>query len=241
MDKENFISLAGQLSQAGFDGLEYRLLQHICCRPVSFVLTDRRSFGSDVLWYQILVERRSNQYVCAHYDASLFREQVLPAVVINEVSLVELEIEMKQIEWQSQPTNNAFRLDDESTWSREKSIDEVIVKLTRLCATEDGKLYADILKLRFWSGTMMEKMAGSLSPVRSKVEVTQRFFFMNGEVISINEAYRFLQNSWMQKYVNLKKSAGKQSQDEQNSSAGSNGKSQDSRKKRKVIKRRQNT
>lgn len=235
MNKENFISLCAQLSQVGLEGLEYRLLQHICCRPVSFSLTEKREYGTDMLRCQFFFERRSNQYACTYYDAALVREHQMPLRTINEIILQELEKDMLAIDWMVTTPNRLFRVSDETTWAREKSIDEIVGKLTRLSATEDGKVFADTLKVRFWSGTMMEQVLGSLAPVRSKLEASQRFYFFNGGAISLDEAFRFLQNSWIQKMVQLKKNATKTEEDEQ---VGSSGKSKDGKKRRKAIKKR---
>lgn len=235
MNKENFVSLCAQLSQVGLAGLEYRLLQHICCRPVSFSLTEKREYGKDLLRCQVFFERKSNQYACAYYDAALVREHQMPLRTINEIILQELEKDMLSIDWMATTTNQLFRVSDEDSWAREKSIDEIVGKLTRLSATEDGKVFADTLKVRFWSGTMMEQVLGSLAPVRSKLEASQRFYFFAGGAISVDEAYRFLQNSWIQKTVQLKKNAARTEEDENTASGG---KLQDPKKKRKVIKRR---
>ncbi len=222
MNAENFISLCAQLSVAGFDGLEYRLLQHICCRPVSFSLIEKREFGTDLLRCQIYFERKSNQYTCTYYDASLVREHRMPTYTINEIVLNELEAAMQEIDWLQGSAQSNFRINDETTWQREKAIDEIIGKLARLSATEDGKIYADTLKVRFWSGTLMEQLLGSLSPVRAKLEAIQRFYFVNGAGISVTEAYRFMQNRWLEKvFQKRKKSDSDEGHDDE--ASGNNG------------------
>ena len=39
---------------------------------------------------------------------------------------------------------------------------------------------------------------GNINPLKNKSEVSQRFYFFEGQTgISIDEAYRFLQNRWL--------------------------------------------
>ena len=45
----------------------------------------------------------------------------------------------------------------------------------------------------------------TLIDVRSKFEISQRVYFIEGEVISVDEAYRFLLNRWMEKKMQAQK------------------------------------
>ncbi|MEO8172587.1 MAG: hypothetical protein ABI581_05875, partial [Sediminibacterium sp.] len=167
MNKENFVSLCSVLSGAGIQGLEHKLLQYICCRPLRFTLLEKIPFNEDVLYCQIHFVKMDNAYSADYYEASLTRHLPMPERSINGVSLQGLEAAMLVIDWQPSENRLAFRFADETTWAREKSIDAVMSELLQISAVEDGKFYADALKLRFWPGTLMEQLTSSLTAVRS--------------------------------------------------------------------------
>lgn len=207
MNIENISSLSSMLSAAGFENLSYRLIQHICCQPVQFSLRQDIVFGSDNLSCQIYFEKKGDAYSVSYYDATLLKELRMPPLTINQVGLQELEATMKGIDWQLSEMPVSFRMADESTWEREKCIERVVHDLAHLSASPDGKKFADVLKVQFWSGSLLEQLNGSLAAVRSKLSVSQRFYFMTGEIISVSEAWRFLQNRWMErKLLALRKS-----------------------------------
>jgi len=199
MNIENIASLSLVLSKAGFDNLSYKLLQFICCRPPQFSISQSYVFGSDHLHCSIRFDRKGEEYIVSYYDAGLLKELAMPELTINQVSLQQLEAAMQEVDWKLSEPPATFRMNDESTWKREKEISRIVAELAKLSAVPEGKMYADALKLRFWSGTMLEELNGSLGAVRSRLEVSQRFYFINGEGISVSEAWRFLQNRWMEK------------------------------------------
>lgn len=204
---DNIASLCSMLSRAGFQQIEYRLLQYICCRPAQFTMTEKIDFGRDHLHCQLSFVRSADAYAVIYYDASLIKELAMPGLVLGEVDLVELESAMQAVDWQQSDCSTTFRLDDQTTWQREKAIDQIVSILARLSATEQGKGYADALKVRFWSGTLLEQLTGNLAAIRSKLEVSQRFYFMDGECISVDQAYLFLQNRWLERRMIRKRKA----------------------------------
>ena len=223
MNTENISNLAAIISRAGFENLNYRLVQHVCCKPVHFVLTEKIVRSADNLSCQLYFERHNNDYKLSHYDATLIREQTMPVLSINQVAIHELEKRMKSIDWQLPESGIVFRLNDEQTWEREKTIEAIINDLGRLGATVEGKAYADILKVRFWSGTLIEEITGSLAPVRAKLEISQRFYVLDGECITIDEALRFLQNRWVEKKVQGQRKANMNQDTEHDGASGSAG------------------
>ena len=49
-------------------------------------------------------------------------------------------------------------------------------------------------------------MFGNISPLKNKSEVSQRFYFFESQTgISVDEAYRFLQNRWLEKQMQAKR------------------------------------
>lgn len=205
MNLENVSSLTAILAHTGFQNLSYRLLQHICCRPVQFILTERLVRESDCLTCQLHFERKGDEFAFTYYDAALIREQSMPTLTINQVTLRNLEEKMSEINWRQAEPVSVFRLDDPLTWAREKAIEQVIAELARISATEEGKMYADILKVRFWSGTLLEELTGNLTAIRAKLEVSQRFYIAGYNGITVDEALRFLQNRWLEKRLHTRK------------------------------------
>ncbi len=58
-----------------------------------------------------------------------------------------------------------------------------------------------------------------MSPLKNKSEVSQRFYFFEGQTgISVDEAYRFLQNRWLEKQIQAKRKQSGDSNGEENNS-----------------------
>jgi len=200
MNTKNITVLAGMLVRTGFDtGIGYRVLSRVCFRPATFSLVEKVQKGNDVLTCTLFFECRNNEYDCIYYDAAISKQAAMPERVVNGVNLAELDGVMQSIEWDMRIVNDEFRLDDESTWGREKSIAQVVGDLVRLSVTEDGKAFSDALKVKYWAGAGLESLVGNLSAIQNRLEVSQRFYFLDGEAINVNEAYRFLLNKWMEK------------------------------------------
>ena len=62
------------------------------------------------------------------------------------------------------------------------------------------------LKLKYWSGISYQELFGNISPLKNKSEVSQRFYFFEAQTgISVDEAYRFLQNRLLEKLMQAKR------------------------------------
>ena len=137
---------------------------------------------------------------------------------------------MAEIDWK-----DAFAFDlakqqsieDKSSWDKEHKIESVIDSLSALESVEDGKAIALDLKLKYWAGIPYHEYAGIISHLKSKSEISQRFYFFEGQTgISVDEAYRFLQNLWLEKQMQVKKkqidsSANSTSKNDEQASSGS--------------------
>ena len=78
--------------------------------------------------------------------------------------------------------------------------------LSELEKIEDGKAIALDLKLKYWADISYHGFAGIINPLKNKLEVSQRFYFFEGQAgISVDEAYRFLQNRWLEKQMQVKR------------------------------------
>ena len=96
--------------------------------------------------------------------------------------------------------------EDKASWEKELKIEAVIEAFTDLEKSEEGKAIAVGLKLKYWAGIPYQELFGNIGPLKNKSEVSQRFFFFDGQAgISIDEAYRFLQNRWLEKQMQAKR------------------------------------
>lgn len=192
------------LMATGFDeAIGKRLLQHICFKPGDFVLTERLVKGKDVLSCSLFFERKGEEYVCAYYDAAFFKAIEVPALTINGIHLRELDKAMGAIDWLNISAPGKLDLKDETSCLREQQVEKIVTDLFCLSATDEGRHHADSLKVRYWQDVAVAPV--NLPAIRSKFEVSQRFYFFDGQGISIDEAYRFLLNRWVEKKIHGKK------------------------------------
>ena len=240
MNTQNISALSAMLIRTGFEeGIGYRLLQRICFNPAAFSLIERLQKNKDVLTCLLHFERNGTEYTCGYYDVSLVKGIVMPERSIGGINLAELDLAMGAIDWPIGVGEKEFRLDDEATWKREKAIVQAVNQLTRLSATEEGKYFADTLKLKHWAEAGLEDLIGNLNAIREKFEISQRVYFIEGEGIPVDEAYRFLLNRWMEKKMRARKrEQGKETQQDSRATTGEiQGKGLLQKKKRTRVKR----
>ncbi len=212
MNIQHISSLASMMVAAGFEeGIGRRLLRHACFKPGHFILTERLAKGNDILTCTLMFEQKGDQYYCHYYDAALLRFAELPDTTIQSVSVRELDERMSTVDWNGSSQHTAsFNWKDESTWQEELLIEQIVSDLVRLSVTEQGRQYADCLKIKYWQENVFAHV--NLQAIRSKMEVSQRFYFFDGQGISIDEAYRFLLNRWLERKVHARKKAGESSE-----------------------------
>lgn len=240
MDTQNISALSAMLIRTGFDdGIGHRLLQRICFNPAAFTIVERLQKNKDLLTCVLYFERNGTGYACGYYDVSLIKGIVMPERSMSNINLAELDLAMGNIDWHFQPCGESFRLDDELTWKREKDIGQIVSQLTRLSAAEDGKYFADALKLKHWLEVGLEELVGNIHAIRTKFEISQRVYFIEGEGIPVDEAYRFLLNRWMEKKMQAgKREQGKGTQNDPTAGTGEiQGKGLLQKKKRTRVKR----
>jgi hypothetical protein len=145
----------------------------------------------------------------SHYDAILQKETPLIDGAINGINTTSLEKSMTEIDWKGAfdfVTKKQLNLEDKTSWEKEQKVESVIESLTALEKSEDGKVVAIGLKLKYWAGVPYQELFGNISPLKNKSEVSQRFYFFEGQTgISVDEAYRFLQNRWLEKQMQAKR------------------------------------
>jgi hypothetical protein len=210
MNIENIEALADQLQSLGFENTGYSLLKRICFKPGSFFLSHKTEKGKDQVTIHLFFEKNSKQnaYVLMYYDAILQKEMSMPDATINGINTATLEKRMAEIDWKSAfdfDITKQWSADDEASWKNEQKIESFIEDIHELEKTEEGRAIAVCLKLKYWAGTLYHELVGNISPLKNKLEVSQRFYFFEGQAgISVDEAYRFLQNRWLEKQMQAK-------------------------------------
>ena len=211
MNIENISALMGQLQSLGFENAGYSLLKRISFKPENFILSQKIEKAKDRLSFQLFFEKGIKQdiYVLSYYDAILQKETPLIDAAINGINTSNLEKSMIEIDWKNAfdfVTKKQLNLEDKTSWEKELKVESVIERLSELEKSEDGKVVAVGLKLKYWSGISYQELFGNISPLKNKSEVSQRFYFFEGQTgISIDEAYRFLQNRWLEKQMHAKR------------------------------------
>lgn len=209
MNIQNITELTGQLQSLGFDNLGSSLLKRICFKPENFYLNQKISKDREQLEFRFYFERKSDAYMLLYYDVTLQQKNIFEELMIAGINIAELEMQMTTISWMS-----AFNLDerkkldpnDKATWEVEAKIESVVESLAALEQDEKGKAVASALKVKFWLGTPYHEIFGSISSIKNRSDISQRFYFTENSVgISVDEAYRFLQNKWLEKQLQLKK------------------------------------
>jgi len=199
--------------------------------------------AKDKLSFQLFFEKdiKENIYVLSYYDASLQKETPLIDAAINGINTTSLEKLMVEIDWKNAfdfVSKKQLNLEDKASWEKEQKVESVIEDLSMLEKSEDGKVVAVGLKLKYWSGISYQELFGNISPLKNKSEVSQRFYVFEGQTgISVDEAYRFLQNRWLEKQMQAKRKLVDEAVSEDDGSESTNG-SGLLRKKRLVTKRR---
>lgn len=224
MNIHHIASLTEMLQSLGFEkDLEYKLLRRICFQPASFYIQQRMIKGKDIMNFSLFFERCDNEdYTCMHYDAVLRKEINIPVTSVHGALAKDLEKMMQQIDWSldfEQEVRTAHKIEDKESWAREEKIERIITMLLNMASDEEGAYTADCLKFKYWCDTPVQDMINNINVLKSRYEMSQRFYlFNNGSCISAEEAYRFLNNRWLEKSLQAKK---KQVDDKENEGTSS--------------------
>lgn len=211
MNIENVAALAAQLESLGFGDAGYLLLKRISFKPENFILSQKMEKAKDKLSFQLFFKKEVSigMYVLLYFDAVLQKATPLINAAINGINTTILEKSMTEIDWKSAfdfVTKKQLNLDDKTSWEKEQKVESIIESLSELEKSEDGKTVSVGLKLKYWAGIPYQEMFGNISPLKNKLEVSQRFYVFEGQTgISVEEAYRFLQNRWLEKQMQANK------------------------------------
>ena len=211
MNIENISTLIKQIESLGFENAGYSLLKRISFKPQNFILSQKIEKAKGKLSFQLFFEKdvKENIYVLSYYDAILQMETPLIDAAINGINTSNLEKSIIEIDWKNAfdfVTKKQLNLEDKTSWEKELKVESVLEDLSVLEKSDDGKVVAIGLKLKYWAGIPYQELFGNISPLKNKSEVSQRFYFFEGQTgISVDEAYRFLQNRWLEKQMQAKR------------------------------------
>jgi hypothetical protein len=211
MNIENIAALGDQLQAMGFADAGNSLVKRICLMPQNFVIKQTIEKGNDQISFQLFFERSDKQgvYTLAYYDASFQREASFGATTINGIGIADLEKQMAGIDWKKVfdfAEKKRWTPNDRTSWENEQKVETIISSLAAMEMTEEGKSVSAILKTKYWTGAAYYEMFGNISQTKSKVEISQRFYCSEGQPgISVDEAYRFLQNRRLEKQLTAKR------------------------------------
>ncbi len=228
MNIQNISALSAQLKAIGFDNMGYLLAKRICLAPEDFIITEKQFKDNEQIVFNFHFQRdkKLNGYILAYYDAILQKEISLTTQVINGINIAELQEGMNAIEWKlvyDLNTKKPFNPDDKVSYENEQKIEALIISLLELGLTEEGKQISILLKQKYWSDIPYNELMGNITILKSKAELSQRFYYAEGQAcISADEAYRFLQNKWLEKQIQVKR---KQQENIEETEAGDDGQS----------------
>jgi hypothetical protein len=211
MNIQNISELSKQLEVLGFHDAGGLLLKRICFKPANFYLLQREIKEKDVMLFSLYFEllQKTDNYLLQYYDVTLQKANGGLALPVDGVNPAELEKQMAAIDWKkafSLDDKKSWNAEDKSTWETESRISGIIETLSILEKSEPGKVIASTLKQKFWAGTLYQEIVGSIPLVKNKADVNQRFYISeDGGGITTDEAYRFLQNKYMEKQLQLKR------------------------------------
>jgi hypothetical protein len=231
MNIENISALTKQLKALGFSDADNSLIKKICFSPQSFCITQNIENRNEQIIFQLFFERKDkeNIYALIYYDAILQKEVSDDSTIINGISIEDVEKKMAAIDWKKAfdfTENKNWNASDKSSWETEEKIETIMTSLSSIEMTEEGKSITAALKLKYWTGSSYFEIFDNISQTKNKAEISQRFYCAEGQPgISVDEAYRFLQNRKLEKQLQArKKLADNQNESEQTeSNNGSSG------------------
>ena len=207
MDIQHISALIETLSSLGFSSSTGRtLLFNACLQQKNFIIRERMHFGADTINYQLYFKEDtvSKELTCSYYDATLRKAAEISASVVNGIDVPDLEKRMGSVNWEISSDNHSsedFDITDQNTWKQETVMEEITTDLEMLASTQEGTALANTLKYKFWTDPALQNLIPELSVIKSKYELSQRFYVIDGNGITASEAYRYLNNRWMERKI----------------------------------------
>lgn len=219
MNIQNINNLANQLKSLGFLNMGYVLAKRICFRPKAFCLPYHFAKGEYTLHFQLSFEKASHSgdYALKFYDAA-FQKTTAVEQTIAGFDVEKLSLMMSQIDWKNAfdfSEQKAVAPGDKGAFEKEMIVESIVDRLEALEAAPEGKQIAAHLKAIHWSGSAYHEIFDTPDPRKVKAEVGQRFYIIEGEPgIAVEEAFRYLQNRWLEKEMLAKKKQAETSNDD---------------------------
>jgi hypothetical protein len=233
MNMDNISALAEQLQALGFEDAGYSLTKRICFKPEKFILSQKLDKSNEQICFQLSFERKDKQdvYALMYYDAIFQKEISFSDTTISGIDISALDKQMATIDWKKAfdfTEKKRWIANDKASWENEQKIETIITSLAGIEITEEGKSIAVALKLKYWTGSAYFEMFENIIQTKSKGEISQRFYCSEGQPgISVDEAFRFLQNRKLEKQMQAKRkqveNQSNEEQDEGNSSSTGSG------------------
>lgn len=210
MSEANIQVLSSQLASLGFTkSFESALSTAICFKPERFELRDIEKEAHSTIIVAVQFQAMENDvYAMPYYDVTLRKAVVFSNDLVNGINALALDQDMEAIDWLGQMSGKFIRT-DMSLPSIEKShaILSVMQKLQQM-EKYNARDTANLLRYKHWVDTPHESLIPSLAFLKGQFEVSQRFYFFDGEQpISKGEAVRFLNSRWVEKQMLAKKKA----------------------------------
>ncbi len=206
MNTAQIVSTAKTLISLGFDlSIEQQLLQRIPFQQSSFMLVQRKRQGFDTMNFKLHFNRNdAGDYLCQCYDAILRKSITIPPVPVQDIDVGLLENRVAAIDWSSYFSPEI--IEESISLKIVEQVEAVITDLLALGVTTQGAELLTLVKVKYWSDTPVEEIFDGFSQLRSRFEISQRFYFFEGEVaISTEESYRYLNNKWLEKQMQVKR------------------------------------
>lgn len=206
MNIKSIMNLSGQMKSLGFSDLIHPLVKRICFKPKRFVLCYQVEKVDNILRCLLSFERDDKAlsgYKFSYYDA-FFQPSQFYNGTVDGVDISLLAKRMAEINWMK-----AFDFSEKQTgvdlgeelFEDELKVADVVDSLSILHSSVEGQRVAVSLKQRYWFGIAGQESEGIANmAIKGNADVSQRFYVMDGQPsISVDEAYRYLQNRWLEK------------------------------------------
>ncbi|MDZ4070655.1 MAG: hypothetical protein U1C70_02420 [Sediminibacterium sp.] len=195
LDTSVIMSLKTRLLSLGFDGgMEEKLMSRMCFSEDSFLLHFNHVNGNDSCHYSVKVEKTDKE----GYDIPYFIAVLRKGIMLNEL-LKPYDRKMEKINW--------LQIAEARGSSKQivvplEMIQEATLLLKELAGIEDSTL----ILYKYWVDTPLEALVPNLSAIKARQEISQRFYVVDEvHTISAQEAFKFLQNRWVEKKFHLQR------------------------------------
>lgn len=210
MNIENILATAEALESLGFESpiAPYLALQ-ASFNQANFSIQQRHTKDKNIITCILYFEKDNDKYSCLYFDAILRKEIIIADTTVNGIDCKEIDLRMQEVNWRSMflfQGDKELSMKKSADWDNEEKIESIVSDITILESTDEGRDVAERLKVKYWCDTPVQDIIANLHILRAKFEISQRFYFFDGQSgIGVEEAYRFLNNRWLEKQMLINK------------------------------------